>query len=493
MSTSTALLRVALLTGSGRLDLAVTPEARLADILHSAGIDAEATMVTSTAGTEIDLHAPIAEEISDGAVLSVVADDRTTPARSGRARDTPTRFQRLPAGLAGWVVCGLGLALCVVIVASHAANLLAEAGPYPRWLGVGAPVLLGATGMLLAVRRMPRDGRADRGGTGSDGPPARESGRPDGAARGDLSGRADHGLLDETVLAPVFGFASGFLVAEPGQYGALRLGLVLALLSASVLAVLRYAVSRREMAPSHGIAAVLAGVWTAVAALFALALLLDLPAYVMPALILGAAPLMIRSMPSAALDIPEEQALDMPFLARTAMSVRGVLPRSPARVRLDHVSRRIRQAEHRERAGMISASVLVAAMVPVVLAGYEPGGLRGWGTVALVALLVLFLTLAPRSFRRPADKLPPRLALFSVLVQLAVGVHRFPDALAWGIVLIVAAVGFAFLAVPLARGYRSVRFSRMGDILEAITVGLVLPAALLAAGAVEGLQTLTAR
>src|SRR5690625_1400830 len=266
---------------------------------------------------------------------------------------------------------------------------------------------------------------------------------------------------------------------------------VLGLLGGAVAAVLRVAVSRRTQDPTAGVAAVLAGVWTAAAALFAVEFLLGLPPYVAPALVLGATPLLIRAMPGAALDISEEQVLDMPFLARTAMSVRGVLPKSPGRVRPEHVARRIRQAEHRERAGMIAASVLVAATTPAVLAGYEPGGLRGWGTVALVGLVVVFLTLAPRSFRRLADKLPPRVALFTVLAQLALGAHQFPDLLTWGIVALVVAVGFAYLAVPIARGYRSVRFSRLGDIVEGLTVGLALPAALIAAGAVQGLQTVT--
>lgn len=482
MSTSTTLLRMALLVGPEQMDLAVTPQARLADILHSAGIDAATSEVTTSAGRRVDLQAPVSAEISDGAVLSVVDAEHASSGRTDASQKW-SRYQRLPVGVAGWVVCALGIALCVVLVASHVAALTTDGPQYPSWLRVVTPLLLGGSGAMLAVRRVP-PGRSGAG---------RQPTRHDGAGGQGLYRRSDQGLLDETVLAPVFGFAAGFLVAQPGQYGAVRLGVVLGLLSAAVLSVLRFAVSRREQVPSAGIASVLAGVWTVVAALFAVALLLDLPPYVVPSLILGTAPLMIRAMPSAALDIPEEQVLDMPFLARTAMSVRGVLPRSPARVRREHVSRRIRQAEHRERTGMISASVLVVAMAPVVLASFEPGGLRGWGTVAMMSMLVLFLTLAPRSFRRTADKLPPRLALFTVLAQLAVGAHQFPDLLAWVLVLIVAAVGCAFLAVPLAQGYRSVRFSRMGDIVEAITVGLVLPAALVTAGAVEGLQTLTAR
>src|SRR5699024_681147 len=362
--------------------------------------------------------------------------------------------------------------------------VLAAGQDHPPWLGLAMPALLAGAGVVLAIRRAPHDAAAaDAAVT-----PA----TADDASRHSGHRPAEHGVLEETVLAPVLGFAAGFLVTGPEQYGALRLSVVLGLLSAAVLAVLRYSVSAREQDSSAGVAAVLAGVWTVVAGLFAAALLLDLPGYVVPALLLGGAPLMIRSMPSAALEIPDEQVLDMPFLARTAISVRGVLPKSPGRARSERVAERIRRSEHRERAGKISASVIVVVTAPVVLATYEPGGLRGWGTVALVALVLVFLTLAPRSFRRPVDKVAPRLALVTVLAQLALGTHRFPDAMAWGFVAIVVAVGFAFPPVALARGSRSVRFSRLGDIVEGFSVGLVLPAALLAAGAVQGLGTLTA-
>jgi len=514
VSTSTTLLRVVLLADGERVDLAVNPDARLADVLHTAGMNVSGRVVTTPEGRRVDLEAPLADEVTEGQILAVVPD---VPPSSGAAGPTGSgagRYQRLPAVTARWGVCALGVALAAVMVLTHLATMVSPTA-YPRPVATGMPILLAALAVALAVRQgppgrqslpssvaspgrsLPRQARrpgevgpsADRRGHLEPGP---GGGRmADGVRAPGAASAAGPGVLVETVLAPVFGFAAGFLVADPGQYGAPRLAVVLGLLSGAVAAVLRFAVSRRTQDPTDGVAAVLAGVWTAAAALFAVEFLLGLPPYVAPALVLGATPLLIRAMPGAALDISEEQVLDMPFLARTAMSVRGVLPKSPGRVRPEHVARRIRQAEHRERAGMIAASVLVAATTPAVLAGYEPGGLRGWGTVALVGLVVVFLTLAPRSFRRLADKLPPRVALFTVLAQLALGAHQFPDLLTWGIVALVVAVGFAYLAVPIARGYRSVRFSRLGDIVEGLTVGLALPAALVAAGAVQGLQTVT--
>lgn len=504
VSTSTTLLRVVLLVDGERVDIAVNPDARLADVLHSAGIDAAASVVSTPAGRQVDVEAPLADEVTDGTMLSVV---RATPAAAQGARvaqaDRPSRYRRVPPGAARWSVCALGMALAAVVVANHVVMIL-SAAQYPTQVAIGMPVLLAVAGVVLAVRRphlTRREGPARAGaagrsrtgavGTASTGRMRQRTVKHDGVGAGSAAAPGPYGALAETVLAPALGFAAGFLVAEPGQHGALRLAVVLGLLSAAVLAVLRFAVSRREQDPSDGVAAVVAGVSTAVAALFAVELLLALPPYVAPALMLGAAPLIIRAMPGVALDISEEQVLDMPFLARTAMSVRGVLPRSPGRVRREHVAGRVRQAEQRERAGMIAASVLVTAAAPVVLASYEPGGLRGWGTIALVGLVVVFLTLAPRSFRRTADKIPPRLALFTVLAQLALGVHQVPEMLTWGLVLLAVSVAFAYLAVPIARGYRSVRFSRIGDIVEGLAVGLALPAALVAAGAVQGLQTVT--
>jgi hypothetical protein len=57
-------------------------------------------------------------------------------------------------------------------------------------------------------------------------------------------------------------------------------------------------------------------------------------------------------------------------------------------------------------------------------------------------------------------------------------------------VLVVASLASAGLlvvvaAVALGRGWQSVYWGRVGDLLEALAVGLALPAGLLAAGVVE--------
>src|SRR5699024_3096383 len=281
VGTSTALLRLVLLQGTERMDVAVTPEARVADVLHSAGVGhVDRVLVTTSAGREVNLQGLISQEARDGEVLSVVdRDDAITPGvENGLV--SPARFRRLRAGLTRWLVCALGIAMVAVLVGTHVA-VLAAGQDHPPWLGLAMPALLAGAGVVLAIRRAPHDAAAaDAAVT-----PA----TADDASRHSGHRPAEHGVLEETVLAPVLGFAAGFLVTGPEQYGALRLSVVLGLLSAAVLAVLRYSVSAREQDSSAGVAAVLAGVWTVVAGLFAAALLLDLPGYVVPALLLGGA------------------------------------------------------------------------------------------------------------------------------------------------------------------------------------------------------------
>lgn len=467
MTTSAALVPVVLVVGEQRVDLAVTAGARLADVLHSRGIDPREASVTTSTGTLLDVDGSLTDQAGAGDVLWVVDQQiQTGGERAGDSHGGDDTRRRFPREGSGWLVCALTTALCLVVIASHSWALGGESEANPFLLRLGVAIALGAAAVVLAMR-----------------------------ASGDHKGRFATGasLLDETVLAPVVGFTAAFLLATPGTHAAASLAVVMGSVAGACISTLRYSMSRRSGDPSEAVAAVLAVLWAVLALVFALAILFDLPSYVAPTLMLGTVPLIMRSMPSAALDISDEQLLDMPYLTLTAANVRGVQARSPSRVRWRMVNEHVRFAERRRGAGLLVASAITAVMSPVVLASYEPGGLRGWGTVALIALLVVFLALAPRTFRRTVEKAAPRLALLTVLIQLALFAYAQPELRVWALALIALAIGTAFLAVPLAQGYRSVRWSRLGDVVEGFAVVFIMPAALLAAGAVEGLQVLTAR
>lgn len=463
MSTPSTLLPVVLISRGRRFDLAVTAEARLVDILANQHLRASDASVLTSAGTELNQHEPLADQIQPGAVLWIV--DQSTGAQRHPGPESGDRLTaRVRTGARGWLVCALVVALCGVVIVSHLGLLGDQAWDQPGWMRYLLVGILGATALLLSVWERPGVG-----------------------------GSARISLVYHTVLAPIFGFTAGFLLADPAGFGVHSLALVLGMISAATAAVIRFAVNRRLADQAEPVAAVLAWVWTVLAVLFATALLIDLPHYVVPTLVLGASPLIMRAMPSASLDIDDEDLLDLPFLDSRANSVRRPAPSPPRRVRWEQVQSEIRYAERRKTTGLIAASVLIAATAPVVLAAFEPGGFRGWGTIALFAAVLLFLALAPRTYRRRTEKVVPRLALFSILAQLALAIADRPDVLLWTFAAIGLSIGVAFLAIPLTRGYRSVRWSHLGDIIESLAVVLALPAALFAAGAIEGLQTLTSR
>src|SRR5690625_1612601 len=154
VSTSTTLLRVVLLADGERVDLAVNPDARLADVLHTAGMNVSGRVATAPAGRRVALVAPLADEVTERQILAVVPD---VPPSSGAAGPTGSgagRYQRLPAVTARWGVCALGVALAAVMVLTHLATMVSPTA-YPRPVATGMPILLAALAVVLAVRQGP--------------------------------------------------------------------------------------------------------------------------------------------------------------------------------------------------------------------------------------------------------------------------------------------------------------------------------------------------
>ena len=463
------LLHVVLSLGARRSDVAVSSDALVGDVLRASGVDVAAVRVVDSTGVDFDLDLTIGEQMNAGEVLWVLdaeprRDDDGASRTGAPAQAIPAGRRRTVPGSAGWLAGLLALVLCAVLVLTHTMAMSSGLSQLPDVVRYVVAALVGSGAVLLALAR-----------------------------RGDPGGRdvADSHLLDETIFAPVLGFAAGFLLVPTAMVGADRTAVYIGLVVAACLAGLRYAVSRRVGDPSDSVAAVLATIWVALAVLFALALLAGVPGHVAPTLVLGAVPLVIRALPSASIDVPDDQLLDLPLVTRTASSVRGRSPRSPGRVQWRQVDRAVRFAERRKSAGLIAVSVLVVLMAPWVFTVYEPRTLSGWATLALLAFLAIALGLGPRVSRGTPAKVAPRLALVGLLVEVAL-VARGTSTQPWALALVVVAVGLVLLSLAIVRGWRSVAWSRAGDVLEGIAVVLIMPAALIAAGAVQGLQLLTA-
>lgn len=441
------LTRVAVHLGTRRLDVALDESRTLAELLAAAGVPlVRGLLVLDSGGRALDLTAPVAAQVADGAVLHVAAPAPRPQGRAARAR-------------AAWVARRPDPQPALLTVAGTAAGVLAAVELIdPDRRGVVSLVAAGVlalAALVLAVLRTPSASAA-------------------------------------TLVVPVLAFAAGVAAVDPAGAADRRLAVVAGLVAATAVSAVRYVTTR---AVRHGddLAAVLLAATGVVASADLAALLAGQPGVVAAAVLLGVVPVALRLLPVMALSVPDEQLVDLAHVSRTAPSVRGPRPRGLGRVNERQVVRTVGLAERRTDAGVLLVCAVPPLLVPAVLSAAPPGGLRGWGAVVLVLALVAVLTLQPRTARGAVARWAPRAAAGIVLVELAVvtGPLAGVDASVAAVGCLVLALLAVALSLPLGRGWRSVVASRLGDTVEGLGVVLALPAALVAADLIETLRRVT--
>jgi hypothetical protein len=163
----------------------------------------------------------------------------------------------------------------------------------------------------------------------------------------------------------------------------------------------------------------------------------------------------------------------------------------------EQVRERIRRGRLLLDSAVVAVVLTVAACVPAVLLHRDrPAGADGLvQTIAsdvLVGCLAVGLPLCGRAVRG----LLARLALLVGGAVAAVGLLAalLTDGTAARLAVVVTGALTGALVVPaalaLGRGWRSVYWARLADVVEGLAVGLALPAGLLAAGAFEYVRQL---
>jgi hypothetical protein len=450
-ATGAPLTRVAVHLGARRLDVALDAGRTLGELLAAAGVPlVPGLLALDSSGRVLDLAAPVAAQVVDGAVVHVVAPAPRPRSRAARAR-------------AGWVARRPDPQPALLGAAAAASGVLAAVAlidPVARgWLALAAALLLGAAALALAVLPVASATAA-------------------------------------TLAAPVLAFAAGVAAVDPAGSADRRLALVAGLVSATAAAAVRWVATRAERR-GQDVAGVLVVAVGVVAALALAVLLAGLPGVVAAAVLLGLTPVGLRAVPVMALSVPDEQLVDLAHVARTAPSVRGPRPRGLGRVNERQVVRTVDSAERRTDAGVLLVCALPPVLVPLVLVAAlgdpQRATLRGWAAVALVAALVAVLSLQPRVARGPVARWAPRVAAALVLVELAaLGAPRLgADAVLLAAGCLVVALAAAAIGVALGRGWQSVVASRFADAVEGLGVVLALPAALVAADLIETLRRVT--
>jgi len=440
MSTSASeRRRIAVMTGDGRVDLAVPYDDTLGEVLHGLGFSMEPGRyaVLERSGKEAKLTS-VGADLADGALYAVVDLHRRSPAADQLNSTGATRHQR---GALWWM---LGTAAIVSVALS-----LSDASTAPALHRMVASLVLGLAALVWAVRR-PSD-------------------NPSSAL---------------TMLAPLsLAFAAG-LVAIPVQLVAgVQLGVVAGLLAAGILAALLTAtVGGVQLRSASGTATVLL---LLIAVVWGLSLLFGWSITAAAAISAGIAPLGLRALPSTLVNLPDGYHINYRHFMSARWTVRGSIPESPNAVTMNAVRDVVQESSARLVTGTVLLSGIPVLMVPMALIGsWVANPVVFGGRIGLLATLVLALLLLPRHNATATLRWVPRAAAALIALEAIVAASSIVGSL----LLLVGAVGFLALGVfvvvvmvPIGRGARSLVWSRLADVVELLTVALALPAALLAA------------
>ena len=460
---------VGLQVGERRVDVAVPHELALYEVLRTLDVDLDdpRLVVVDSAGRLLDVYATRGAELSDGAVLHVLGARAASAegARGGHAVGEPAASR--PTGTSWWLgLAGVAGSVLVAIVL-----LVAVGGG--RWVDDSSRLAIAG---LLVIAGLSVVTVRDRPGA--------------------------TGVLWPALAGWWAGAAAGAVAVDPGLPAAGRLTVVTALVGATTVTAVRWAVTRRVRHRGADLALVLL-VWSAFgAAATAGALLVGFPSVVAAALLLGVLPASLRVLPGLAVEVPDDQLLDVSLVARTASTVRAPEPRALGPVNGRAVARTVASAERRRDAGTVLAGVLAPVTGAALLLGAPATTLTRIAAVAGCALVALALRLQPRTARGAVVRWAPRTGALLLLSFVLVAGAQLPAALPDSVqatvqatVLATAVLGVglvvAVVALPLGRGWRSVGASRAGDLLEGISTALALPAALVGAGAIELLRLAT--
>ncbi|GIT80981.1 hypothetical protein LLS1_26500 [Leifsonia sp. LS1] len=419
-------------------------------------------------GREVAIDQP-AWRLEDGALLAVVdLHDRVDP---GRHRRTDTSTAATTETVAWWILGAVGVVVTALVLTGGVSVPDGARLTMSVALAVGAAV----AGVTWSVRaRDPRASSSRTRGANADAARAATTAAP-AAALGPLA----------------LAFAAGATAIPPAVHS-LPLVVLTGLAAAAVLAAVIALVAGAEaVRDSAGAAAV---VLLVLGAIWALALLLGLPAQGAAAITLGAAPVALRALPTMLLDVPPGMFIDYQRYQSTRWAVRERVPEPGGPVTFAGARRIAGQSTARMRTatGLIAGAAAICAPLALVpLQAADP--LRYWGQLVLAATAGFALVLGARRSSVPLLRWVPRAAALVVALSVATAAILASGAPATGTLglsvaagaLLVVGIATAAVLVAVGRGASSLFWSRLGDLIEALCVVFALPAGLIAAGIID--------
>lgn len=428
------LRRIALRAAGVQHDLVLPQGDALAHALAAAGVRlGPADRVLDPGGMTIDVATPAAK-LREGGLYSV-----TSPAVLAGRRARAVSATAVPS--LAWALAALG-------ATSTALALLLPESPL-RW---AAAALLAVSAVLVATAW--------------------------GARTDERTSVAGFGLpLLLAAAAGALGVPGPITAAIPGRIAMACTGA--AILGALLMVSAREPRIRAAAGPVVAISGVLAG-------LALLSPMLRWDAAQLAIVVGGAAVVGVRAAPSLLVGVDEGYHIDYGRFMVLRWTVRGRVPEFREHVEERAVRGTVSRAEARLEVTLQLFSLLAALGIALLALPVTGDDLIA-AIAAMVAIVCMPVGLLLTSRRTSAQALrrPPRIAAVIGLTGFAVVFAVRGDAFATlivGGVLLVAALVAAGMVLPVARGHRSLAWSRTGDLVDSIAVAFALPASLLAAG-----------
>lgn len=446
--------RLAIVDGAHIHEIVVPAGTLLETALDGIGLRLQAgqQVLVERTGREVATDQP-AWRLDDGAVLSVVdLRDRPQPGRRTATASGPTRSTET---VAWWILGAVGVLVSALV--------LGGADSLPTGVRIGGSIGLAAAALIAGVTWSART-------------------RDDASLASATATSTPAAALGPVALA----FAAG-AAAIPSSAHSVPLVVLVGLAAAAVLcAVIALVAASEEVRDSAGAGAV---VLLILGAIWALALLLGMPAQGAAAITLGAAPVALRALPTMLLDVPAGMFIDYERYQSTRWAVRERVPEPGEPVTSAGARRIAGQSTARLQTATVLISGIAAISAPVALIPLQSADpLRFWGQLVLVATASLALLLGARRSSARLLRWVPRGAAAITVLSVVVAAILASGALGLSVAaagLLLIGIATSAVLVAVGRGASSLFWSRLADLVEAVCVVFALPAGLVAAGVID--------
>lgn len=442
--------RIGIRVGEHRRDIIAPESMPLIDVLRASGatIRTSQRIYRERSGEFVDPRSVLGD-LDDGDIVAIVDTRVGAPVRRTRGADDATAQSN--AIFAWWLMAIAGLVATAIFFVAPVTQ--PTGWHYPVFVAlVGASVI----SAVFYVRRR----------------------RIDTVARGAFA------LGPAALLA-----AWAVTVSSPAEFSPIVTLITIAVVQAiffSVIAVLaRYSAERAQLSSLGAVA-------VGVALVLAAVLVLNLPGAVAACVILGAAPLLMRAIPTTMMHVPPGIFIDFAEHQQSRFAVREVIPAAITTVDVKRVTDLVIRSSARMQVITMAACALIVMSVPVVVLPLASVPLIEFiGRLVLIGCVVLTLALGARKFSSRALKAVMRGTAFVVaLLTIVVVFAGLPDVARWSIAIgcLLGCLAVATSVILLARGARSVYWSRFADIVEGMALVFALPAAFVGAGLIHAVQ-----